>query len=265
MTGAVLRRHLTGGGAIGHLVAEQRDLRIEEADFERTTAPAAIALDHRGQDGDGAVEAAGGVAQVKRNVRRPGLRMPGQAHAAAERLHDEVVAGAPGQRPVGAEGADRDADDARIDVRERRVAQAQTIHHAGAVVVVHHVGGLDQVEKNPASGGRLEIDAHALLVAVVALELRALAFDLRTHAVVANRVALERLDLDHLGAEVGQDHRPERAGDEQRQVENGQAGEQRRERSAHVQPQMRAALAHSTLSSASGRRSSARISATGCT
>src|SRR6266850_4471250 len=63
----------------------------------------------------------------------------------------------------------------------------------------------------------LEIDRDAALVAVLGVELH--------RHIAAAGIAARLLDLDHLGAEVGEDRRGERPRHEHREVDDADAGE----------------------------------------
>ena len=75
---------------------------------------------------------------------------------------------------------------------------------------------LRELAHDGAAGVGAQVERHALLVAAIDLPRRLDALD----APRAQRVALRRLDLDHLGAEIGELQRQDVAGDEARQVDD---------------------------------------------
>jgi hypothetical protein len=95
-----------------------------------------------------------------------------------------------------------------------------------AQVVDHAVGAFDQRLELAAALGRLDVERHALLAEVPGLEVFAVVGSELVRADLARRIALGRLDLDHLGAELGQEHGAVRAGTEllQRQDSNSLEG-----------------------------------------
>jgi hypothetical protein len=124
-----------------------------------------------------------------------------------------------------AEAGHRAGDDARIDEGERGVVDAQPLGDADAEVVEHHIGLAHQVQEHRLAGRRLEVDAHALLVAVerevvgphaVAGVVRVV-FQQAPGAFAAGR----RFDLDGARAEVGQQHGAVGTGQHVRQVQDG--------------------------------------------
>ncbi len=85
-----------------------------------------------------------------------------------------------------------------------------------AQIVHHRVGSLDQLLEARAPLRRLDVERHALLVHVPGLEILAVAVCQHVRADMARSVAAGRgiFDLDHLGAEISQQHRAVRAGAE---------------------------------------------------
>jgi hypothetical protein len=103
--------------------------------------------------------------------------------------------------PVLAEAGDAREDDARVDLGERLVVDAEAELHIRAIVLHQHVGGLHQPLEYRARGRELEIQGHRALVAVQVLHVGAVAR--AAHALV--RIdPRRRFDLDHVGAEVGE-------------------------------------------------------------
>ena len=119
---------------------------------------------------------------------------------------------------------DRAVNDARIHRGDRLVPDAEPVDHAGAKRFEHHIGAFGQLQKGVDRAGLLEVQHHALLVAMRAAEVDAGAV-LVLRADFAIGLATGRLDADHLGAMVGHHHGQMRAGQEIGQVENADAFE----------------------------------------
>ena len=90
-------------------------------------------------------------------------------------------------------------DDARVDLRERLVVDAEAVLHVGPEVLDHHVGLLDQAQEDREAFRRLQVERDAALVAVQVLEVR----PSRGPPGLA-APPLRRLDLDDVGAPVGE-------------------------------------------------------------
>ena len=107
--------------------------------------------------------------------------------------------------------------------------EAELARPVRQAVVHERVGGRDQLAAPLAPLRRLEVERDRALAAVERVEVAALAGLERV--VAAPFVAARRLDLDHVGAEVGEEHRRERGGHVLPVVEDAEAGE--RETRAH--------------------------------
>ena len=106
-------------------------------------------------DEGGADRKRGGERSAVVDVRNAGLAgcllgFPGQAHDAGQRLDGVVVAGTHRVRAGLAEARQRAADDAWVDRLERSVVEAELLHHTGAIVVEHDVGGANEVVEHAA-------------------------------------------------------------------------------------------------------------------
>ena len=163
------------------------------------------------------------------------------AHGGAARFGVEVAHAAHGLGHDGEAGtvtvrtclpvsADAQHDQAGIAAAELVIAQAPFLHGAGLEVLDQHVGLVDQLAHRIAAFGRAQIEHHTLLVA--ALHLPPHAEAVVQHAPLAQRVATalprgirRRLDLDHLGAEIGQGLAGEGAGDQLAEFEDFEAGQ----------------------------------------
>ena len=123
---------------------------------------------------------------------------------AAARLEDGVERGLGGERTAGAEPGDEAAHEPRVGGGEHVVGQPERLGDAGAPVGEEHVGVGEELEQRVATRRVLEVEHHRSLRAVAVGEHRAVR-RLRP-AVPPERVALRGLDLDHVGAEVGEHH-----------------------------------------------------------
>ncbi len=212
---------------------------MRHADVDVTALARALRLDHRRQHRDGGHRAACGevaplhVGQGQLACGRPHLvQHPRQRHEV------QVVTGLvrPGTRlPVARDG---DHHQLRVERVQALGVQAHALQHARAEAVDHDVGGGQPVAQGVEVGFASEVDLAALLAVVERLEQRAE----RTR-----RVALGRLDLDDLGAQVGQHAGAERARQVAREVDHAQA---RQEPAQGAKPLRRACAAptHTTSS-----------------
>ena len=125
----------------------------------------------------------------------------------------------PGRSRVGAvlaEAGDAAVDDALVDLLQRLVVDAEPVLHVGPEVLDHDVGLLDQPQERGAARRVLQVERDAALVAVQVLEVGALARAARSLAAALVR---RHLDLDDVGAPVGELAHAGRAGAHAGQVE----------------------------------------------
>ena len=173
----------------------------------------------RHQDADGQVHAAQHVAHGAAHTGGLAARVAGDAHQAAHRLGDDIVSGALGVGPVAAEAGHRRINDARVDLFQLVIAQAQLVHNAGAIVLHHNVRLFDQLLEQLLALRRLQIQGNALLVAVhVGIVHAGAVFD-GAHGPGVVPLAGD-LDLDDVGAEIRQHHRAVRSGQDPGEVQD---------------------------------------------
>ena len=153
--------------------------------------------------------------------------MAGDAHQAAHRLQDRVVAGARRVRPGLAEAGHRAIDDAGVDGLDRFIIQPVALEIADLVVLHHHVAGFGELADDVLPFRRRDIDGDRFLVAVGAEIERVVVVRLALGIVQVRRAegagvvaAAGAFDLDHFGAEIGQHLRRQRTSKHPRQVEN---------------------------------------------
>ena len=185
-----------------------------------------------------------------RAIERHGARMI--AHAGRRAGRHCICIGAhhvhqPGARPVGggieagllglgavlAIGGEGGVDQTRVQVFQVAVAGAQFSPHRERHVGDEDVGLLDQLAQYLVAAFGLQVERKPALVAVVEDPGVVAVHQRRAGAGVKGAVEItfaRRLDLDHVGAEVGKDRRGRRRGNEARAIDHPQSGEQPRHR-----------------------------------
>ena len=146
----------------------------------------------------------------------------GGVHHAGEGLHGEVhgrVVAVGAIAPIARGGRVDEPREARL---QRIPAQAQPVHHAGPEILHQHVGGLQQAQQQRAALFGFQVERDGALVGVEHGERQRRAA--RTLA-VAQAVAFERLDLDHVGARHGQQERAIGTGIDARQIDDANTAE----------------------------------------
>ena len=100
-------------------------------------------------------------------------------------------------------------------------AETEALHGAGPEILHQHVRLRDQLGENLAAGRALDVDRQRALAAVGRDEQRGeLAVLVDGGAAAPGDIAADRLDLQHVGALVGQKHRRERARHHACQIED---------------------------------------------
>ena len=126
-------------------------------------------------------------------------RQAGDRHQPAHALRDLVEAGPVGVGAGLAEAGNAGIDEARIDLGERLVVDPEPLLHVGAEILHHDIGLLHHALEGGEPFGRLQVERHAALVAMQVLEVGALARP--AHRLFQSG---RRLDLDDIGAPVGE-------------------------------------------------------------
>src|SRR6185312_7359894 len=103
------------------------------------------------------------------------------------------------------------ADQRRIIPLQSLEREAESVHRARLEVLQQHVGAGDQLLETAAAFAVGEIDDDGILAAVEPDEIAAL--PLRRYVVSAREIALGPLDLDDMGAGIGQPRTAERRSD----------------------------------------------------
>ena len=127
--------------------------RFEQRSLDPLAAPGAMARLEREQNSLRGEDSAEQVADRDSDPRRSALRCAGHAHQPRHALRDLIEAGIVAQRPGRAEARDAAGDDARIACRQCLVAEAHRIDDAGAEIVDHDIGRIDQPFQQRAAVG----------------------------------------------------------------------------------------------------------------
>lgn len=164
-----------------------------------------------GGDGEGGIQAGGEVVDGHAAFHGGAAFFAGDAHQPAHGLQRQVEAAFLAARAALAVRRYRTIDQARVARAHGLLPQPQAVHDAGAVVFDQYVGAGDQLDGCVALGLVLQVQGDRALVAVQGGEVLAVAIGDGRPA--AQGVACAgRLDLDDVGAHVGQQHAAERAG-----------------------------------------------------
>ena len=139
-------------------------------------------------------------------------------------MRDEIEAAALSVRPGPPKARDGAVDEAGIVLRQSLIAQAQPVERAGPKVLGDRVGRGDQLAQHLAPAIRLQVDGDPALVAVHHHEGRGLAAD-RGRRQLAGVVTVRRaLDLDHVGAHVGEHKAANRPSHDVAELDNAHPG-----------------------------------------
>ena len=177
-------------------------------------------LVERGQRRPRRIQAGHHVRDRLAHQRGRAVGVAGGFHDAAHGLDDHVIGRALGHGAGLAKARHAHIDQLGVECAQRISANTQALCHAGAKVFHHHVHLLRQRVDQRHRRGQLQVKHQAFLVAVHGGEQRALALAHGANGAVV--VALGRLHLDHLGAQIGQQHRGHGPGQHAGEVQHTQ-------------------------------------------
>ena len=146
----------------------------------------------------------------------------GDRHQPAHALRDLIEARPLVIGAVLAEAGDAAIDDARVDLAQALIVDAELCLDVGAEVLDHDVGLLGEALEHFEALRVLQVERHGPLVAVQILEVRALA---RAARLLAAGILQQRVDLDDVGAPVRQLPHAGGPGANAGEIEHGETGE----------------------------------------
>ncbi len=152
----------------------------------------------------------GGCVQVSlRNAQphRRAIRVAGENQRAAGCHDDQIAVGVGRLGPVLSERRDRNVDERGIDFREIGETEIVLRQVAGIVRLDQKISALDEAAQQIAAGVALEVESDRALVAIVRPPIQRTIWVRRVlveRPDIARSASAHRLDLDHVGAHVGE-------------------------------------------------------------
>ena len=139
---------LAGDQPARGLEVEHEDLRFEQRGMDPLPLARLLALDQRHQDRLRQQQAGAEIVDRDADPHRPLARQAGDRHQPAHALRDLVDPGPLRIGPGLAEAGDAAIDDARVDLLDRLVIDAEAEFHLGAEILDDDIGLLGQLHKD---------------------------------------------------------------------------------------------------------------------
>ena len=226
-----------GRGAADRLldqaVGGEREHGLDVGEVDVLTLARSPAVAEGGQERRGGVDAGDRIAEgdVLHGRRVAGAAV--QVGQSGRLLDGRAVGPVVHPGPALAEGRHRDHDELGVRLAEPWVVESQPGQDAGGVVLDHGIGLRDEAQQKVDAAPAGQVESDPQLVAAGRVEggrllVELLGDRLRRRFPAAPPVeVLAGLDLDHVGAEVGELAGGERPGPAHRQVDNADVAEQR--------------------------------------
>ena len=169
-----------------------------------------LALVQRGEDSHDRIDAGEDIGDRNPGALGLAIRRPGQVHDPAHALSHQVVARAGGIGPGLAEAGDRAIDQARAFLAQAGIVEAEFGEPANLEILDQHVRARRQLANDAPPVLALEIDLDRAFAAIGGVEIggteMAAVLALDEGRAPAPRVVTGAfaLDLDHVGAEIGE-------------------------------------------------------------
>ena len=249
-------RDFAGDQIIERLERQRADGGIDQRSIDVAALAGLLAPRQRRQNADRRIDAGEDVGSRHADPHRRAVGVAGHAHDAADALRHEIVAGARRRRPGLAEAGHRAIDQSRIVSRQARVIEAELLQAADLEILDQHVGARHQFLDDALALGRGEIGLDRALAAIGAMKIGGAEMTAvgrldegRTPGarVVAGAGAL---DLDDVGAEIGEQLARPRTCQNPGQLQHAQTSQWTRHETL---PTLRGHAPHGVLSGAVAR------------
>src|ERR687898_2161875 len=207
---------------LGRLPDGKRRGALEERGVYVLPAPGLLAGDVGGEDAEGAEQPRREVADGYAALGGSSVRLAGNAHHPGHSLRDQVVAGTHGVRTGLPEAGDAGVDNARVYLPKCFVVHAELLRNLGTIVLDDHVRLAGEAVEDLTRLVLLEIERHALLVAVYGDEGGGVLALLHpeAHGPPALLPGLRGLNLGDHSSHVRENLAAERTGHHLREVQN---------------------------------------------
>src|SRR3989304_3889417 len=143
------------------MVRQHRDLPFKQRRVDALSAPRLMARFDRKQNADDAEHAGAKVGYRDTRLDRSTSFLPGDAHAAGESLHENIICPSLRARPIRAEAADGAIDKTRVDGSQRFITQAQLFKGPDAEIIDQDVGRSSEFLQYCHAVVVLEVDGKA--------------------------------------------------------------------------------------------------------
>src|SRR5206468_6002901 len=163
---APARLELAAGVTQPHRDATEIRHGVLHRHLDALTHARRLPLPQRGHHAERRVDPGAGVTDRRARLERGRAREAGHAHGAAGGLRDHVERLVVGVGAVRPEALDREVDQARIELRERVVAEAVLLQRARGLILGDHVGLLDHLEEHGLAMRLPRVERYAVLVRV---------------------------------------------------------------------------------------------------
>ena len=199
---------------------------LEQRGFHPLSLAGFQAVGIGGENAQCGEDAGGDVGQRRAAFhRRPVGPFTGEAHDPAHGLGHQIEAAAMLVGAGASKTRQRAVDQRGMVPGDVGVTEAELVHDAGAEILHQHVRRSDQAPQYPGAARLLEVERDALLVAVHHQERRRHVADPGRNHVAGVVAGRDLLDLDHLGAHVGEHQGAGRTRHDVREVDNLQSGQ----------------------------------------
>ena len=158
------------------IIADQR--RVHHRKVDVLADACALAHDHGGEQRDEPMQAGIGVGDGERQVETRAFAARDAIDQPKLGMDDGRVGRALRFRSVAPEARDRQHDQLRVRLRQRLIADAETVHHVGPEILDQHVRLADQRQREFLCARRAQVDRDASLAGVDHVEI---AGDARRH------------------------------------------------------------------------------------